>query len=261
MIKDEDVNSIDFFHDFMAFLNWLKEKPIKRTITGNISLRDIELLLPQLKTAQHRINEYQKHGWRLHSEQDLQTLTQIKIIAEVMHITYKRKGMLFLSKNGKGFLTNLSSVQQFEQMVLYYWYRVNWEYFTPSREIKGQTLSELLQEKQNYFWLLFLQKEEGWIDYETFCKATRDYFQLQPFFQDAYLGENYELLSDIRHILFRRNLLLFGCVEIEEPSEKHEWKREIKKFRSTPVGLFVFNKALHENYINPFTDLSPSRIV
>src|SRR5258708_4796646 len=88
IINDADVQSVGFFHDFIAFLNLLKERPIKRTVTGNISLRDIELLLPELKTTKYVISEHHTHGWRLHSEEELRTLTQMKIIAEVMHLTY-----------------------------------------------------------------------------------------------------------------------------------------------------------------------------
>ncbi|MGI8420276.1 MAG: hypothetical protein ACR2LN_06590 [Candidatus Levyibacteriota bacterium] len=248
-INNAQVQSIDFFHDFIAFLNWLSEKPIKRTITGNISLRDIGLLLPQLRTIQSVIDDHKKFNWRLHSEQELQTLTQIKVIAGNMYLIYRRKGTILLSKNGRGFLTNLSPVQQYEQMVLNYWYQVNWEYFTPSKTVKGQTLSELLQKKQNYFWSLFLQKGEQWIDYEKFCKTTRDYFNLHEYFDDAYLGADYELYSDIDFTLFYKNLVLFGCVETEVTSTQREWERKIKQFHSTPVGLNLFNKAVHENYL------------
>lgn len=249
IITDKDVQAVDFFYDFIAFLNRLKERPIKRTVTGNISLTDIKELLPQLRTAQYKIKEHQEFGWKLNSENHLQTLTQMKVIAEVMHITYKRKDKLLLSKNGQAFLKNLSSVQQYEQMVLYYWYRTNWEYFTPSVETDGITLAELIQGKQNYFWLLFLQKGMEWMNFDKFCKITRDYFNLQPFFEDSYLGPDYELLSDMDFILFRSNLMIFGCVEVENTTEKREWQRKIVKFRSTSLGLHIFYKALNENYL------------
>ncbi len=144
-----DPYSIPFFHDFMLFLGRLKERQIKRTVTGTISLIDIQSLLTQFN-QQERIEEYKKYGWHLRREEELQFLTQIKIIAEVMYLTYNRKGFLYLSKNGQGFLKNINSLTQYQNMVLHYWYRVNWGYFTPGGPVIMQmNFAEKLQQVQN----------------------------------------------------------------------------------------------------------------
>lgn len=248
-ITDNAVKTIPFYHDFMIFLNRLHERPIKKTLTGAISLTDIASLLPQFQTTEHVIKEYNEYGWKIQSEQHLQTLTHIKIIANVMFLTYNRKGFLHLSKNGKGFLKNLSPVQQYEQIALHFWYRVNWEYFSPEQDIDGITLSAILQKNQYILWQSLLHKGNEWIDYHTFCDALCDYFHLEQFVDTTYHKGNEDLYFIISLIFFKRNLLLFNCVEIEEEVGEHAWQINITRFRVTPFGLHLFYKALHENYL------------
>ncbi len=245
----EEVESIDFFHDFMAFLHRLYEQPIRRTSTGNISLKDIQPLLEKLKTTKEHIDDYKKHGWRLHTEDELKTLQQIKILSEMMHLTYKRKGKLFLSKNGQGFLKNLTPIEQYKQMILYYWYRVNWDYFSGMRRVDSVSLINVLQENQNKIWHSLLNKDTQWIDYKKFCFSLRDYFHLQPFLEHPTFEPDDELFSDIEYALFGKNLLLFNCVEVEEAPGKYDWQTEIVRFRSTRIGLYLYQKALYENYL------------
>lgn len=237
-LTNDAVESIDFYHDFLAFLCRLRSHPIKRTLTGNISLKDIESLLKELRTTRERINEYKKYGWTLRSEQELQTLEQIKILAEVMRLTYKRKGKLFLSKNGQEFLNKLTPIEQYHQMILYYWNRVNWDYFSAMRNAKGVSLNEVLQDNQDEIWHYLLSKDSQWINYEKFCLALRDYFHLESFLLDPVFDPDKQLYSDIDFVFFKKNLLLFNCVEIQE-----------NRFRSTQVGLSLYQKTLYENYL------------
>ncbi len=41
-VSDTNPYEVAFFHDFILFLERLKEKPIKSTLTGLISLTDID---------------------------------------------------------------------------------------------------------------------------------------------------------------------------------------------------------------------------
>lgn len=233
---DDAIESIDFYHDFIAFLRRLNNLPIKRTLTGNISLKDIESLLKDLKTTRKRISEYKEFGWKLRTEQELQTLEQIKILSEVMRLTYKRKGKLYLSKNGREFLKNLAPIQQYKQMILHYWHSVNWDFFYERRRIKGLTLNDILQDNQDKIWQALLYKGTQWIDYQKFCLALRDYFHLEPFFENPFFDPEKELFTNIEISLFTKNLLLFNCVELEK-----------NRFRSTQVGLYLYQKMLYEN--------------
>lgn len=237
-LKDDSVESIDFYYDFIAFLRRLHDLPIKRTPAGNISMKNIQPLLKELKTTRERVDEYNKFCWKIRNEQELQTLEQIKILAEVMRLTFKRKGKLYLSKKGLGFLKNLKPIQQYMEMILHYWYCVNWDYFSFGKRIKGSTLNDILQDNQDKIWNFLLCKSTQWIDYKKFCLALRDYFHLEVFFTDSVFDSDKEFLIYVGHTLFRKNLLLFNCVELEE-----------NRFRSTKTGLYLYQKALYENYI------------
>lgn len=242
-----DPYTVPFFHDFILFLKRLEQKPIRKTKAGNISLTDIQDFLTQCK-QQERIEEFKKYGWSLRREEELDFLTQIKIIAGVMYLTYNRKDYLKLSKSGRGFLHNIDSTMQYSAMVLHYWYRVNWGYFTFGREIQGKSIESILQNNQTIIWKALLEKGSYWHDYRTFCFSLRDYFNLHKHVADEH-DEEYELLSEIHHVLFRKNLLRFGCVEAEEKKYKYDWHTEISRFRPTELGLRVFHKAVCENYL------------
>lgn len=244
IIHDASPYDIAFFHDFILFLERLKEQPIKRTITGMISLSDISDLLIQFK-SQERIEEHKRFGWSLRREEELDFLTQIKFIAEVMFLTYRRKGFLLLSKNGKGFLENLDTYNQYKEMVLHYWYKINWGYFTPGQTIGGNNLAKFLQHYQNFIWQELLNYKREWVDYKEFCLLLMKSLRLESYAEDY----DQDLTFHINLILFERNLKRFGCVEVVNKPSKYEWRRKIEKFRSTVFGLSAYNKALFNNYL------------
>src|SRR3990167_2646818 len=94
LIYQQVINN-NFFHDFIVFLKYLEQKPIKRTVTGNISLADIFSLQKQFH-QQEIFSEYKKYNWNIRSERQIEFLSKIKIIAESMRLIYKRKGYLML---------------------------------------------------------------------------------------------------------------------------------------------------------------------
>lgn len=243
LVTNNDIITIDIYQDIIAFLKRLAEKPIKLTTIGNISLRNIEGLLAQLRTTKHVIDEHAKYNWKVHSEWDLETLTQIKIILFIMGVMYKRKGYIHLTKTGKAFLFH-APLEQYEQIVFTYWNKCSWAYFSNASRVGPSSLPEVLQYIHGHLWKLFLQKGESWIDYPTFCKSTRDYFHLNEYLREPYTPEEQEVrFLDMEYDLFKRNLILFGCIEIEEIQGKHKWDTRISRFRATPIGLYLFAKA------------------
>lgn len=246
-IPELDPYGVPFFCDFMLFLKRLQKQPVKRTLTGSISLTDIKELLPQFK-QQERIDEYKSFEWRLHREEELDFLEQIKIISEVMFVTYKRKRLILLSKNGQGFIEKLDPLNQYKEMVLHFLYKVNWGYFSYGKVVNGCNLAEFLQHHQTEIWEAFLKTGIRWIEYKKFCQWLYDYFNLKPYINDEFDFEH-ELLFEINLVLFTRNLVRFGCVEVIEESYEHAWHKEITKFRLTPLGLHVLHKAVFENYL------------
>ncbi len=243
-VTDENIKKIDFYHDFIIYLNRLKQKPIKRTTTGNISLSDIKDILHSLKTTPETIEEHRQFNWALRTEDQLQTLTQIKIIASVLRLTQNRKGHIHLTKNGTSFLSTLSPLQQYEQLALTYWQKVNWDYFSYGFKVGQDSLCMALQDIQENIWHTLFRKGTVWIDYLKFCQALSEYFHLHQFL-DKYLDSNpYSKYFGIELDLIRKNLLLFGCVEVKFDQNKNIWDRHITCFKPTPLGLHMFNQAI-----------------
>jgi len=233
----KEVSNNDFFHDFFVFLKYLEQKPIKRTITGNISLADISALQKQFR-QQRVFKEFKEYGWKINSERVVEFLTQIKTIAEVMYVTYKRKDKLLLSKNGKSYLHDIDSLTQYWNMVLHYWNRVNWEYFNPSPEINRVSVINVLQKNQVIVWNAFLRKGNQWLDFEAFCQTLKVHFKLDDYYKNL---DDFSYYLDIEYGIFKRNLLLFGCIECEEEKDKYDFERIIR-FRPTKLGLYMFEK-------------------
>lgn len=249
IITIKEVTQIEFYQDFIAFLVWLKRTPINRTKIGNISLSSIKPLLSDLKTTRKTISLYQQYGWNVTTEDNLIELSQIRLLAEIMHLTYNRKNKIYISRSGNSFLENLTPLEQYTQMMLHYWFRLNWDYFSHTTTVKGMPLAELLQQVQRHFWKFFLQKGPHWIDFVQFSKVTSDYFYLQPYMWHSHKVSDQIKYMDIAETLFIRNLLVFGCVEtISKTPKKYTGEpQKIIKFRPTQVGLYLFYKALYEN--------------
>jgi len=246
-IESVDPYQIPFFFDFMLFLKRLKDKPIKRTKTGAISLSDIPDLINHEFKEQEQLDEYRHFGWRIHRADEFQFLQQIQFIAEVMFLTYKRKGLLLLSKNGQGFLSKLGSLYQFREMVLHYYYRFNWGYFFYYGKIlRGKNLAQVLQQHQNLIWKALLLKGDNWSDYKLFCQFLYIRLHLEEYFP----GESErDLEREIERALFSYNLCRFGLVELEEKRSQSKYDKEIIRFRSTPLGIYIFDKAVNESYL------------
>lgn len=239
-LTEEEVLAVDFFHDFLAFLNRLEEYPIKRTTTGNVSLRDIESLLKKLKTVRPLLEHEKEMGWKLRREDEILPLHLIKIMVDIMHLTYKKHDKLLLSKNGKVFLDKLPPVDEFSQLFQYYRQRLNWAYYT-SFTGKQESLASLLQVHQNHIWRLLMEKGAEWIDYQSFCKRLRDELPLEPFLREKYSTPEEILDRGINTVLFSRILALFGCVELET-KQIDKWTTAIIRFRLTKIGLAVLQE-------------------
>jgi tetratricopeptide (TPR) repeat protein len=242
MLTNADVTRIDFFADFLRFLTYLTQRPIKRTATGNISVKAIADLLPTLKTVQPLLTHAQQRGWTLRTEQELHPLHMFNILAALMKLTRKNKDTLVLTKNGQTFLQDLPSVQQYTHLLSYYWQKLNWPYISGVTENRSN-LASVLQRNQTRIWQRLLQSGTQWIEYQAFCQWLRDTLPLEPFLHEFYATPEHILERAVEHLLFAENLCLFGCVEVEWTKEAQEWKKHIIRFRSTAVGLAMYQEA------------------
>lgn len=238
----KSVNENNFFVDFIAYLQYIEKQPIGMTATGMISISKITPLLDSFK-QRDRFDDFDKFGWKMRQEHDLEFLSQIKIIAEVMNVTYKRKGEIRLSKNGHGYLHNIDPLTQYINMVLFYWNRVNWEYFSPSREVNRETVIGTLQKNQKIIWTMFGQNTNEWIDFKIMADRLRDILNLKRFYTGEF-DTDFSCYLNIRYGLFWKNLVLFGCVEVEEKEDENKII-DISRFRITTLGESMFSKGLN----------------
>lgn len=236
ILTDEDVMSVDFFHDFLLFLHSLKEHPINLTVTGNLSIKRLEPLLKQLKTLQPIFKRNEEYGWKLRTEDEARSLHLIRIMIDLMSLAYKKHDKLLISKNGKAFLTNLSRVDQFTQLFDYYKNRFNWAYYSFSRN--DELLMKALQRSQERIWKLLTSSSTEWVDYKTFCKTLNEDLQLQHYLDEPYSTPEEVLFRRIKSNLFYDLLDLFGCVELET-KKIDKWTTDIIRFRLTKIGLAV----------------------
>jgi len=233
-LTDEEVLTVDFFHDFNLFLNLLKEHPAQLTTTGNLSLKNMAALLSQLKTLQPIFKRNEEYGWKIRTEEELKPLHLIKIMTDLMHLTYKRHGKLLLSKNGNAFLNNLTSVDQFSQLFEYYKNKFNWAYYSITEN--DRLLTEALQKLQEHIWRILKENGTEWVDYKSFCIRLNEALPLTQFLKEAYSTPEEVLARSIKHTLFDDLLSLFGCVELET-KEIDKWRTDIIRFRLTKIGL------------------------
>ena len=240
-ISDTYILSIDFFYDFLAFLNYIFKQPIKRTLTGNISRYDISALSDIFRNGERLKFMDEEKRWPVRSENEVTYLTQIKITAEMLQLIYKRKKELRLSKNGNAFLFHLQPQFQYRAMVLSYWYQVNWEYFT-SRQNES-----VFQKNLNYILKYFLSQRDKWIEFRPFCQSLKDYFHLENQYMHDQSDPDFNIRLDVHYDLIERNLKLFGCVETEEAKDELGID-DIIRFRSTAVGLWVYEEALKQPF-------------
>jgi len=234
---NDQVLSVDYFYDFLQFLHYVDQGGCARTATGNISRKSINDLSHVFRNGKQLQFMDEKMKWKVRSENECYYLNQIRITAEAMYCIYKRKNNFFLSKNGKGFLINIEPYQQYEHMVLWFWNRVNWEYFSPGK------MTSVLQKNQMFIWNYLLQKSEEWIDFSVFCQSLKTYFHQEDIYNQSY-DPNHELHLDIQYGLLERNLKRFGCIEADYQKSENIWDRKLVRFRSTKLGIKLYAKGI-----------------
>lgn len=233
-------NNVIFFCDFIIYLNYVMANKIKLTKTGNISIFDIDNLSRNFK-YQKLQSEFKEYGWKIRNEQQFEYLHKIRIISEAMYLTYKRKGTILLSKNGNAYLKNIDSLSQYWNMVTLYWEKINWDYFEPARNVHGVPFATFFQNNQKIIWDYLLKNGETWINFNDFLKALKIYFHLDKYYSNDQM-DDFDFRLNVEYCLIRRNLHLFGCVEIEEKEDKYMTR--ITRFKPTDLGTFMFKKAL-----------------
>ena len=100
---------------------------------------------------------------------------------------------------------------------------------------------DILQQNQNSIWKSLMRKGIQWIDFKLFYQAVKIHFKLEDFYKDL---DDFSYYLDIEYGVIKRNLLLFGCIEVEYKKDKYKFDRIIR-FRPTELGIFMFEKGIN----------------
>lgn len=232
-LEDEIIRN-DFFHDFLSFLHILKARPMLLTKTGNLQRKEINYFGSISKTDIYHRDKEGKIMWPISTEIEVPHLLRIRLITRVMYLTYQRKGKLFLSKNGRGYLENLTPRIQFEQMLAWYFERCNWAYMHPYVE----AIAIILQKNQYYIWEFFLQKQGTDINFKKFREGIRAYFNLGK------SNDYHDNAAWAVECTIIRDLALYGLIEYV--SQKQDYGEAITFFCLTSLGIYIFQKMLEQ---------------
>jgi hypothetical protein len=235
LIKEIDKN--DFFSDFLLFLKTLQEKGgLLLTKTGNLQRKEIDHFGQVFKIDIYHRDRQGKIMWPIYREDEVPHLIRIRLIAKVMYLTYQRKGKLLLSKNGKGYLTNIGKQTQFEQMILWYFNRCNWGYM----HYYFEDLAELFQRNQPLLWKQFLSQKGNWIDFKKYIEGIRLYF---------HLNDKRDFSDRVEWAVERaivKDLELYGLIDIKSVLGKY--REVIQSFKLTKLGEHILTKFLTEPF-------------
>lgn len=226
-----------FFQDFLVFLRLLEKRPLglTQTGTGNLKVKEIKALGELFKHDIYHRDEKGEIMFQPRTEDEFRYIMWIRQLAHVMYLVYKKKGKLFLSKNGKGFLNNIDEKTQYEQMILWYLHRANWAYLNFHPEVV-----EKLQNNQKQIWAYLLQ-EKGWIKFSQFAKVLTLIFKLSV--KDIHGQEIPDSVRWAIESVLVENLKELDLMEVKRKRDKYGTK-EIHLFRPTNTGRIIFKKAL-----------------
>ncbi|MBN1262824.1 MAG: hypothetical protein JW991_00540 [Candidatus Pacebacteria bacterium] len=226
-----------FFRDFLAFLRLLEKRPLEltQTGTGNLKVKEIRVLGKLFKHDIYHRDEKGEVMFQPRTEDEFRYIMVIRQLAQVMYLVYKRKGKLFLSKNGKGYLNNIDEKTQYEQMILWYFHRANWAYVHPRAEVV-----EKIQENQEQIWA-YLLRASDWIKFSQFAKSLSLVLKLS--IKDIYGQEMPESVRWAIESILVENLEELGLVESKKRKSKYGSQRTYL-FRPTATGRIIFKKAL-----------------
>lgn len=230
-----------FFQDFLSFLRLLGERPLGLTQTGNLQIKEVDLLGKLFKHDMYLRDKKGKIMFKTRSEWDYKYLLWIRQIVAVMHLSYKRKGKLFLSKNGKGYLKNIAPAVQYEQMILWFLHRCRWAYLHPREGYNKMLIADVLQDNKEYIFKYLLQEDQDWINFKKFAKGLTDYFNLS--ITDIYGNEQEDSVFLNIEFFLVDDFEQLGLIESRKEKDKYNFKRTIA-FKPSKTGLYIFQKAL-----------------
>lgn len=229
MLKEysSQINDVEFFRHFIAFLDYLKDNKAKLTQNKNLSLKVIDQISQFIPKPSHFTEE-----WPLHTEAEWWYLELIDILAQLMRLAANRKGHRVLTKNGREYL-HKPLADQYYRLFLAYWGSLNWAYLFNCADDQPAEVLQAARERAVRTMLEFKKDQAGFIDWHDFAEFLRLGLELKI------INYRNEELPDrardcVRDVLIEP-LALFGLLELKE--EKGEYGiKKLMSFKLTGLG-------------------------
>jgi len=244
---DQLALSSTYHHDMMMFLKEMRKQPLGLTKTGRLQRVEITKLGTLFKQDIYHRDEQGEIMFPIMTEDEVQHLLCLRALARIMHLNYQRKGKVYLSKNGQGFLGNISPGIQLTHLFLTFVCELNWEYLHPGTS-NGENVSLVLQKNAKYIFQYLLQSGTTSIDFKVFSKNLGEYFDLinPEEIKDVTGDQTWWLRSSVEYTLIRE-LELFGIV-ITTKIKKYRTSDEVTDFKVTEDGRLLLARAFKSNW-------------
>ena len=156
--------------------------------------------------------------------------TFLRDIAQIMHLTFMRKGELKLSKNGLGFLKIEDKAFQFRELFYSICYRYNW--------VNDHYGAEKLQNKQDELWGDLIEAGTEGLPFSTLATRARELTNAEPPEKDT----GYDFFAGTIELGMLRYAEKFGIVKISKSAHHPTFPnfQEIDHVSLTELGYHVF---------------------
>jgi len=229
-VTEQEAESNIFYRDFMSFLEYVKDNSPKLTLTGNLNMKALNGI-NKCMIRKRRVEEILgEHAYEIRSEYKMPYIRAIKATARIMGLCKKYKKKLICPRATWKKFSVLPPGVKF--MLLWECYRsgLNWAYI--QRFENEAVIAEILQEKQDYIWLMLrdydMSSGYGWIFVKHVLETIRKEFNID---WDTVSGDDAGIARwGIEGVIFDQLLKWFDFIEIN---------KETKKFRLTVIGRKV----------------------
>ena len=227
-----------YHHDMLVLLNEMRKRPLGLTKTGRLQRAEINKLGSLFTHDIYHRNEAGEIMFPIMTEDEVRRLLCLRSLAKIMHLSYHRKGKVHLSKNGLGFLENISPGVQLTHLFLTFVYEFSWSYLHPGTSNRID-VSQVLQKNSLQIFRYLLENGNVPVDVKVFSKNLGTYFDLldPEEIKDENGDSTWWVRLSIEYTLIRE-LEFFGIVSTDK-IKKYRTSYEITKFTVTDDGRLL----------------------
>ncbi len=246
-LLDQLAQSSVYHYDMLVLLNEMKKLPLGLTKTGQLQRIEIAKLGSLFKHDMYHRDQQGEIIFPIVREDQLRYLLSLRALAKIMYLSYQRKGKVHLSKNGLGFLENISPGIQLTHLFLTFVHQLDWAYLQPGRS-NGKNVSRVLQENANDIFHYLLDSNTDSFDLKLFSRHLGERFDLidPEEMKDASGDQIWWVKLSIEYTLIRE-LEFFGVV-MTQKIRKDSTSDEIVEFTLTDGGRLLLTRVFEQQW-------------